>query len=343
MKKQVINFLIYFKIHKLFRFFYRKKIIILMYHGFTDKDHQTGIENYQGKHIDIDLFKTQIAYMKKYYNIISLDDYIEFCTKDKKIPNNSIVITIDDGYRSNYTLAYPIFKEFNVPATIFITTDFVENKKYLWVDRLEYALNKTHSKALHIKVNEEKQYFPLTTKQEKIVCEERLKYILKSLKNETIEDTIKTIENKLNIALCKSRDIPKIYNPLEWNEILEMVKSSKVKFGSHTHKHLILAIYDNEVIKNDLALAKNIIESKTGVSTKLFCYPNGSRGDFNEMTKHIIKEAEYSCALTTVYGINSKFSDLFELKRIGIGNTNLKSFVINISGIKNFVSQMRTK
>ena len=39
-----------------------------MYHGFTDEENHEGIENYQGKHIDIEIFRSQIKYIKKNYN-----------------------------------------------------------------------------------------------------------------------------------------------------------------------------------------------------------------------------------------------------------------------------------
>ena len=87
-------------------------------------------------------------------------------------------------------------------------------------------------------------------------------------------------------------------------------------------------------------LSKNLIEWKTGIKTRLFCYPNGSIGDFNDKTKLFVKKSGYSCALTTVRGMNSVNSDLYELKRFGVGNTDLKSFIVSISGVKFFLSKL---
>jgi len=177
--------------------------------------------------------------------------------------------------------------------------------------------------------------------QDKISCDRFLRINLKSMDYVSIEKIVCDVEDKTDVKLAEAAKIPPIYAPLEWDEILEMTRTPKINIGSHTHNHLILARYDNAVIQNETVLSKKIIESKTGVNARLFCYPNGAVGDFNDRTKQIIKESGYSCALTTVSGMNSEFSDLYELKRIGVGNTDLKSFIMNISGLKHFISRIK--
>jgi peptidoglycan/xylan/chitin deacetylase (PgdA/CDA1 family) len=312
-----------------------------MYHGFTEKKCHDGIENNKGNHIYIGLFKSQIKYLKEKYNIISLEQYVQSCNTGKKLPNKSIIITIDDGYKSNYALAYPILKEFDIPATIFLTTDFIDNNNFLWVDRLEYAINKTDQDKLHFLRDGKEYNFPLKDRRDKILCNEFIKKELKKTQNESIEKNVDQIEVGLKKKLSESRSVPVIYNPLEWKDIQEMVQNSKIDIGSHTHKHLILSRHDKEVIREELVLSKNIIEKKTGINTGLFCYPNGALGDFNLETLQLIREAGYTCALTTVNGTNSETSNLYELKRFAVGNTDLKSFILTISGVRHFLSNVK--
>lgn len=338
MKKFFANYLYYLQLYRISQFLTRNKTSILMYHGFSDSKNHDGIENYQGKHINNELFRSQIAYIKKHYNVISLDYFISCCREGKKPPKRSIVITIDDGYKSNYTIAYPVFREFNIPATIFLTTDFVGNKNFLWVDRLEYAINNTQVKNLKLRIGDEELSFPLYTKQDKILCDKSLRSRLKWMQNELIGKTIKEVEEKLNVCIAVAKNVPKIYEPLEWEEVCEMIKTSKVTIGSHTHQHLILARYEKAVIQKELIVSKAIIQKETGINTSLFCYPNGAIGDFNAQTKKIIREYGYSCALTTVSGMADEFSDLFTLKRLSIDNNDLKSFIITMSGLKQLLS-----
>jgi peptidoglycan/xylan/chitin deacetylase (PgdA/CDA1 family) len=71
-------------------------------------------------------FRRQMEYLRDNgYNVISLAQLEEFMNGSAPIPPRSVVITVDDGFRSAYDIAFPILKEFGFPATFFIYTDFV--------------------------------------------------------------------------------------------------------------------------------------------------------------------------------------------------------------------------
>lgn len=81
-------------------------------------------------------FEKVVCYLKKRYNIISLHQYID-AVDDKttsKLPNYSLVITIDDGHKSNYDLL-PIIKKHNVPLTIFLTAGIVGTNRHFWFNK----------------------------------------------------------------------------------------------------------------------------------------------------------------------------------------------------------------
>ncbi|MGD9332200.1 MAG: polysaccharide deacetylase family protein [Desulfobacterales bacterium] len=71
-------------------------------------------------------FRAQLEYLRDNdYHTISLAELYAFLTYQKAIPLRSVVITIDDGYRSIYDIAYPLLKEFGFTATFFVYTDFI--------------------------------------------------------------------------------------------------------------------------------------------------------------------------------------------------------------------------
>jgi peptidoglycan/xylan/chitin deacetylase (PgdA/CDA1 family) len=93
-------------------------IPILCYHRFGD----TG-------HIKLTVsekkFRQQMQYLKDNdYRVIPMRDMVNFISGKKSLPKKAVIITIDDGYRSTYEIAYPILKEFGFPATLFLYTDF---------------------------------------------------------------------------------------------------------------------------------------------------------------------------------------------------------------------------
>jgi peptidoglycan/xylan/chitin deacetylase (PgdA/CDA1 family) len=71
-------------------------------------------------------FRAQLDYLKDNgYRTITLGELYEFITYKRAVPLRSVVITIDDGYRSIYDIAYPLLKEYGFTATMFIYTDFI--------------------------------------------------------------------------------------------------------------------------------------------------------------------------------------------------------------------------
>lgn len=77
--------------------------------------------------VSVDAFRRQMRFLKsRHYNVISLES-IAILIKDKKrIPPKTIAITFDDGYKDNYTYAFPILQKYNLPATIFIIVNEVD-------------------------------------------------------------------------------------------------------------------------------------------------------------------------------------------------------------------------
>ncbi|MDP2924112.1 MAG: polysaccharide deacetylase family protein [Candidatus Omnitrophota bacterium] len=74
-------------------------------------------------------FKRQMDYLKdNNYIIFSLEEAVFHIKNKIKFPKKAIAITFDDGYKNNYLLAYPILKQYNFKATIFLTTDYIGNR-----------------------------------------------------------------------------------------------------------------------------------------------------------------------------------------------------------------------
>ena len=329
-KRQLFQFGTFFQLHQFLRLWLKDKVIILMYHGFTDQDGHEGIENNQGKHIHIEKFGAQVKFLKENYNVLPLNQVVSYLATGKKLPPWPVVLTFDDGYRSNYSLAYPILKEFGVPATIFLATDFIESNEWLWTDRVEYAIDKGK--------------FPGSSpsSESKKMLDRKIRLELKGIRQELRSEKVEDLESRQGASLSEERPSSEIYRPLSWEEVRGMIQSGLVSVGNHTHTHVILTRCDLETIEEELRLSEEIIEKRTGVRCQLFCYPNGEIGDFDERTKKILKDRGYSCALTTLPGFNDPYSDPLELKRFGVSNhMDWSEFVMTLCGFKKFLSDLK--
>lgn len=98
-----------------------QRIPILCYHQFTN-DKKTRNRMIVPKHE----FSAQMRYLHKNgYQVVTLKDVGEFIRGRKELPLKSVVITIDDGYKSFQDIAMPILEEYQFPSTMFVYPDFV--------------------------------------------------------------------------------------------------------------------------------------------------------------------------------------------------------------------------
>jgi len=150
---------------------YAEEIIIpiLTYHNFT-KDESSSYD------MNIVEFEKQMNYLATYnYSVISLSELLKGLRGGQLLPN-PVVITIDDGFKSTYTLAYPILKKYNFPVTLFLYTDFIERNSYslTWEEIREMMKNNieigshtlSHCNLLQYKENEDyDKYFSRIKKE----------------------------------------------------------------------------------------------------------------------------------------------------------------------------------
>ena len=85
-------------------------------------------------------FESQIKYLSENYILLSLNDLKEALSR-KVIPNKSVAITFDDGYLDNLTHALPLLEKYQIPATIFVSSGFVDGSFEMPSDELEKVVS----------------------------------------------------------------------------------------------------------------------------------------------------------------------------------------------------------
>jgi len=90
-------------------------IPVLMYHHFTEKD-SSSIDTI----VSAKMFEEQMnALRDAEYVAVTPDELCDFASGTGELPQNPILITMDDGYTSNLTIAAPILEKYGMKATIF--------------------------------------------------------------------------------------------------------------------------------------------------------------------------------------------------------------------------------
>jgi peptidoglycan/xylan/chitin deacetylase (PgdA/CDA1 family) len=87
-------------------------------------------------------FESQMRFLKENgYRVVTMDEFFDFLDFKGDLPEKSVVITFDDGWRSLYDLAFPILKRYGYPATLFISTNMItgSDKTLSWDQIREMA------------------------------------------------------------------------------------------------------------------------------------------------------------------------------------------------------------
>lgn len=315
---------------------------ILMYHGFTEEGECPGIRNYGGKHLQIEKFEEQMRYLDRHCRVIPLEDGIEAFRGRQKIVPQSVILTMDDGYGSNYALAYPVLKRYGMPATIFVSTDFVEKKDFLWVDRVEYAIDRTTQHQLRIECGARVRRLDLKTVEERKTAASLIKAELKKMPLPEREGVVAHIEDELGHRLSFRGAMDPMYRPLEVAEIRKMSEEGLIAFGNHTCSHISLtACSPNEMVR-ELQESRAKVEEWTERPCDVFSYPYGEKSCINERSRTVLAELGFRCGLTAIPGANGLAADLYELKRLNIHNQGtFRGFVRTLSAFGRFLRMVK--
>lgn len=310
----------------------RRRVAILMYHGFTEETAHDR-ENRDGNHLHVDMFARQVGYLAQRHNIVSLHEFIDAIQSGISLPDHTVVLTMDDGYRSNYELALPILERHRAKATIFLTTGFVESGMPLWPDRVEWIVARAEPGEYGVTLNGELTRLKFRDERERARTFDELIRAFKAMPQAYRDDAIRVLADELLPGSATFEDSPDIYRPLEWDDVRAMVQSGLISIGNHTHTHVILSRVDVDRQQDEIQTAHEAIEAKTGIGCDLFCYPNGLDGDFGPEAQQLLRRQGYRCALTAIPGFNGPESSLFELRRFPVlDSATFDEFLLSLYG-----------
>ncbi len=330
----------YVGIYALFKFLNRKKLLILTYHGAVSK-YPSDTNHYEYRNcVAIDQFNDQINYLQSKYKSI-LPNHIINNDYFLRITPYSFLITFDDGFRNNFTLAFPLLKEKKISAIFFVTTGFMGKRDMLWTEKIIYLIMHTKKKSIFLEMFDHSNV-PIANIKEKITACEKIRNYLKHAKKDDIIDVLEVLEEQIDDV--RVIDFPnERYEYLKWEEIKEMRDSGMI-IGSHTVNHMLLSCLNDEEVEYELIKSKEIIEKNTQSICSYFCYPNGALGNFSARDKAILKKIGYKCAFSQIIGFNDNKADLYELKRINVTDQmDLITFEAYICGFIPFVKRLFSK
>lgn len=314
-----------------------------MLHGITEQK-QDSFWDPLRPHLPSSQFDQAVRLLTKYYTFISLSEAVAMLEGKKQIQPYCAVLTFDDGYRNNATIALPVLQKFGVPVSFFVPTAHIETGRRFWYDRLDYALQFTQEERVVLRLGEELYPIDTTTRESlrKTYIDFLRNYNLVGVndfevKND-IEGVLKFLEEGFSEDLIANFEKDDFVEIMSWDDVEEVARHG-VSVGSHSSDHIKLRTVDSETIQKQLNRSKKDIENHLGGVCEFICYPNGN---FDDRVVRAAKQSGYRAGLTTVRGVNKVGDDLFSLRRIPLPVYSSKAKVFaSIYGLFEYGSKIR--
>ena len=290
-----------------------KKILLPFYHAVSDDIPLHLKHLYQPR--GIELFKADLDYFLKYYEPIDLKELIRLVKEGKPLKKNYFHLTFDDGLRDFYGVAAPILKEKGIPATVFLNSDFIDNKALFYRFKASILAEKLVANGLLDVSYSEKAILDELAKENDIDFEEYLKNEQPYLTSQQIEELIQ--QGFTFGAHSKNHHL---YNQLTFEEQIvqtkESIKTVTTQFNlnynvfSFPYTDDVVSNQFFTVIKNDVDLTFGSAGLKDDVFKNNFQripmenQPNQHLKGISKMGKEIIKTEYFYYFLKKIVGKN---------------------------------------
>jgi len=262
--------------------------------------------------------RRHLLYLRRHYRMLHLEEALKELytrqkgghTSDQRTP---LVLTFDDGYHDNYSCAFALVRELQVPITVFLIPGYIENGDYLWWQEGKRLVHRSQVNEVTI----EDRKYRLGQQEDRALLRQaidtRLRYATSVIER---EEFLKKTRQTLNVSESITAEEESTM-PLTWAEVQKMEESGLVSFVAHTMHHPVLAyLSDAEEVQREVSECRSMLEQMLGHPVRTFAYPIGKFEHIGEQGLKAVKAAGYEWALTTIEAINTPKSDPYLLERL---------------------------
>jgi peptidoglycan/xylan/chitin deacetylase (PgdA/CDA1 family) len=242
-----------------------------------------------------------------------MDQAYEILSQGSSFPPRSFVISFDDGFENNYSVAMPLLVDLDIKPIIYITTDFVDSGEQSWIDKIEAALEV--SGPFELRFEWLANFDVIRSREDKIALLRTVRNYLKSNRQvDPIQFADELIEQML---LSNGPDYDDYLDrKLSWEQINHLNWAGLATIGGHSHTHRILSFLSNDELELEIDTSLDLLAVNAGVPPDHYSYPEGLQHCFNGNVISVLKDRGVKCCPTAINGSNSVATDPFLLKRI---------------------------
>ena len=271
------------------------------------------------KGLEVKDFKRQLDFFEENFNIITMEEVTEAVLKGRRLPEKAILLTFDDGYIDNYTVALPLLAERGLQGSFFVPAKTLDKGGLLEVNKIHFTLAKGDEKDIvrdildySLKIKE-KLREKLNIADRDISEELNKRYAVSNGRDTVDTSFIKKMlqeilpaENRteiIDILFDKYVEVSEevLANELYVNKTqLKVMKKLGMFIGLHGYEHNHLALLTEEEQKKDLEKSLSAMREFIDEDAWVMNYPYGS---YNKTTLRLIKSRGAVLGLTTKRGV----------------------------------------
>jgi peptidoglycan/xylan/chitin deacetylase (PgdA/CDA1 family) len=317
----------------------RNKLRILCYHGFSvDDEHKFASDMFMTG----PTFQRRLEHLKrKGYSVLPLDEALDLLAKGK-LPPRATAITIDDGFYSVKKIAVPLLREYGFPATIYVSTYYVERQNPVFRLAVRYLVWKSDKSESDLSdlgyVGDGND--PITLQDDSVGSGpmwQLVDYAERSLSEDERVQLIDRIGRHLGVDET-SLSSRRILNLLTSDEIIEL---SELGFDIqlHTHRHRFPSNLPMAV--KELEDSQHVLRPLVKNELVHFCYPSGRMQPEHAA---ILKHAGIVSATTCEAGLADRNSPPLALPRLLDGeHASQLCFEAALCGLTDWLGRIRSR
>ena len=265
-------------------------------------------------------FDRQLAIIRKHLNPVTLGEVRAFVETGAPLPTNPVLVTFDDGYLDNYTVALPLLRRHGIPATFFIASDYLTRRRMFWWDRIAYTIKASRRSTLSLMTPKPLE-LDIATPDAKAKSLRRVLRLVKTTYGLDLERFLDEVA--CAAAIPWSDEIERrLANELlmTWDHV-RVLAAEGMEIQSHTRTHRVLQTLRPEELVEELDGSRADLERELGRPIYAVSYPAGHGIDGRpDGIRSALARAGYQLGFTNAAGAQSLRGaiDRYNVKRIAL-------------------------
>lgn len=247
------------------------RLLILCYHGVSQEDEHEALREL---YVPADLLRRRMTALRDGgYQVLSLSDGLDRLAAGT-LPARAVTITFDDGFVDFSRVAYPILKEFQFPATVYVSTEYVQRQLPAFPAIVAYILWRARGrKADGCGITSDGLPLRTATAPERLATLGRITAGLESMDPVQRDERAAAIAARLGVDYASIKQKRLFY--LMTTQELANIDRSLIDVQLHTHRHT--QPHDRDLFQKELDDNRTVLTSAGILNSTLrhFCYPNG--------------------------------------------------------------------